>query len=55
MQNVMNTQIANGVAMQQQTEIFARRINQEMVMLCKEILQSVTLSAKAEKTAKDIS
>jgi hypothetical protein len=35
--------------------MFARRIDQEMKMLHKEVLQSFALSAKAEKTAKGIS
>jgi hypothetical protein len=36
-------------------EMFARRIDLEMEMHCKEILQSFALSAKAEKVAKGIS
>jgi hypothetical protein len=35
--------------------MFAKRIDQEMEMLCKEVLQSFALSAKAEKTAKGVS
>jgi hypothetical protein len=35
--------------------MFARRIDQEMEMLHKEVLQSFPLSTKAEKTAKGIS
>jgi hypothetical protein len=50
----MNTQIANFVAMQQRTEMFARRINSEMVMLREAVLQSFTLSATAEKIAKGV-
>jgi hypothetical protein len=51
----VNTHIANIAAMQQQTEMFAKRIDQEMEMLGKEVLQSIALSAKAEKTAKGVS
>jgi hypothetical protein len=47
MQNVMNTKIANGVAMQQQTQMFARCIDPEMEMLRKEVLQFFGLSTKA--------
>jgi hypothetical protein len=54
MQNVMNTQITNVAAMQEQTEMFAKQIDQEMEMLHKEVIQSFALSAKAEKTAKNI-
>jgi hypothetical protein len=35
--------------------MFARRIDQEMETLCKEVLQSFALSSKAEKTAKGMS
>jgi hypothetical protein len=52
---VLNTQIANVAAIQQQTEMFARYINQEMEMLRKEILQSCALITKAEKIAKEVS
>jgi hypothetical protein len=45
----MNTQTANVATMQQQTEMFARRINQEMEMLCKEGIPSFALSAKVKK------
>jgi hypothetical protein len=55
MQNVVNTQITNVMAMQQQTGMVARHIDQEIEMLYKEVLQSFALSAKAEKTAKDVS
>jgi hypothetical protein len=34
--------------------LFARRIDQEMEMLHKEVIQSFALSAKAEETAKGI-
>jgi hypothetical protein len=52
---VVNTQITNVAAMQPQTEMFARCIDQEIEMLRKEVLQSFALSAKAEKIAKSIS
>jgi hypothetical protein len=42
------------MAMQQQTEIFARCINQEMEMLCKEVLQLFALNTNAEKTTKNV-
>jgi hypothetical protein len=35
--------------------MFAKRIDQEMVMLSKEVVQSFALSAKPEKTAKGVS
>jgi hypothetical protein len=35
--------------------MIARHIDQEMEMLRKEVLQSLALSAKAEKTAKSVS
>jgi hypothetical protein len=35
--------------------MFARRIDQKMEMLCKEVLQFLTLHAKAEKTGTNIS
>jgi hypothetical protein len=54
-QNVANTQIANVSAMQQQTKMFARRIDQAMKMLSKEVQQSFALSPKAEKKVKVIS
>jgi hypothetical protein len=38
MQNVMNTQITNVAAMQEQTEMFAKQIDQEMEMLHKEVI-----------------
>jgi hypothetical protein len=43
------------MARQKQTEMFVRCIDQEMAMLCKEVLQSFALSAKADKTVKGIS
>jgi hypothetical protein len=54
MQNVVNTQITNLAAMQYQTEMFAKQIDQEMEMLCKKVLQSFALSTKAEKTAQGV-
>jgi hypothetical protein len=54
-QNLVNTLIANVAAMQQQTEIFARCIDQDMETLRKEVPQSFALSTNAEKTAKGIS
>jgi polyhydroxyalkanoate synthesis regulator protein len=50
----VNTQITNIAAMQLQIEMFAKQIKQEMEMLQKEVLQSFTTSAKAEKIAKGI-
>jgi hypothetical protein len=55
MKNMVNTEITNIMAMQQQIEMFARYIDQEMKMLCKQVLQSLALSAKAEKIAKSVS
>jgi hypothetical protein len=37
MQNLVNTQIVNVAPMQQQTEVFAKPIDQEMEMLRKEV------------------
>jgi hypothetical protein len=55
MQNVMNTQITNVVAMQPQTDMFTMGIDQEIDMLHKEVPQSFALRAKAEKTDKGLS
>jgi hypothetical protein len=55
MQNVVNMQIANIAAMQQQSDIVSRRIDQDIEMLHKEVLQSFASSAKAGKTPKDVS
>jgi hypothetical protein len=54
MQYIVNTQIANIAAMQQQTEMFTRHINPQLEILWKAVLQSFALSAKDEKTAKDV-
>jgi hypothetical protein len=53
-QNVLNTQIANGVTMQYHTKMSSRCFDPEIEMLCKEVLQSGVLRAKAEKAAKGV-
>jgi hypothetical protein len=55
MQNVVNTQITNVVPGNSRLRCLQWRIDWEMEMLPKEVLQSFALSAKAEKTAKGIS
>jgi hypothetical protein len=51
----MNTQIANVAAIQVQTKMITRLIDQEIEILGKEVLQSFILSTKAEMIAKAVS
>jgi hypothetical protein len=53
--NVVNTQIANVSSMQEQTEMLRIHIDQQMVIVSEEVLQSCALSDNGEKTAKGVS